>query len=208
MPIKFFICQDPPRRDGKPSARHLQVKNLTPASNDDVAERIQSFNNALSIGSSTAVLIELRRALAELLSEGCSVRLDGIGTLTPKVGGRIGKAKEGGLRSRVTRPQVVGLDFQLDANFLSAINRRAKFEHIQEPRVGVDDDELRNAVDNYLADHDAITTGEFSEYLHISKDRTRAYLNKLIADGMLRKEGVRAMTRYVRISSSERLRHD
>ena len=208
MPIQYFICQDPPRRDGKPAARHLQVKNLTPATNEDVAERIQSLNNLLDIGTSTAVLLDLRRALAELLSEGNSVHLSGIGTFTPKVSGKIGKAKAGVLRSRVDNPQVVGLDFQLDASFLDAINRGARFEHIPEPRAGVNDEELRNAVAQHFAAHDALTTGELSQLLHISKDRARTYLNKLVTDGILRKEGVRAMTKYVRISSSEHSRHD
>lgn len=198
MAIKYFICQDPPRRDGKPAARHMQVKDLTPADNEDVAKRIQRINNLLDNSVGAAVLIDLRRALAELLSEGCSIHLNGIGTLVPKVSGKIGAPRKGDSNPRVDNLTVSGVDFQPDATFLDAVNRHAKFEHLPEPRTSVGNEELRTAVARYLSDHDAITTGQLSQLLHISRDRARMYLNQLVADGVLRREGVRATVRFVK----------
>ena len=199
MPIKIFICQDPPRRDGKPAARHLQVKDLTPADNYAVAKEIEKLNNLYSIGTGVAMLTELKRALAGLLADGHSITLDGIGTFTPKVTGKI-KAAAGGKRSRVDAPQVTDIDFQPAPTLLHNINRHAKFDHILEPRSAVSDKELRDALAAHFSTNTSITTGTLSQLLNISRDLARKYLNNLAADGTLRPEGVRATKRYVMVN--------
>ena len=196
MPIKIFICQDPPRRDGKPAARHLQVKDLTPTDSYAIATEIEKLNHLYSVGTSVAVLTELKRIFAELLADGHSITLDGIGTFTPKVTGQI-KAEAVGKHSRVDVPQVNGIDFQPAPTLLHDINRHAKFDHIIEPRSSVSDQELRDTIATYLTTNTSITTGTLSHLLNISRDLARKYLNILVADGTLRPEGVRATKRYV-----------
>ena len=196
MPIKIFICQDPPRRDGKPSARHLQVKDLTPTDNYAVAKEIEKLNHLYSIGTGVAMLAELKRAFAGVVADGHSITLDGIGTFTPKVTGTI-KAGTAGKRSRVDAPQVTDIDFQAAPTLLHDINRHAKFDHILEPRSTVSDKELRDTLATHFATNTSITTGTLSQLLNISRDLARKYLNNLTSDGILRPEGVRATKRYV-----------
>jgi hypothetical protein len=196
MPIKIFICQDPPRRDGKPAARHLQVKGLTTTDNYAIAKVIEKLNHLYSVGTGVAVLTELKRVFAELLADGHSITLDGIGTFTPKVTGKI-KVAVVGKRSRVDAPQVNGIDFQPAPTLLHDINCRAKFDHILEPRPAVSDEELRDTITTHFTTNAFITTGTLSHLLNISRDLARKYLNLLVADGTLRPEGVRATKRFV-----------
>ena len=200
MAIQYSIYQNPPRRDGKEPDRHIQVKNLTPANSYAVAEWMHKDNGIYSVGNNVGTLTLLEQAFQELLAEGHSIHLDGIGTFTPKVEGEIIKQTTRGKVCITAKELLVsGIDFRPDATLLDRINRHAKFERCPETRVAaVGEQELRDAIDQHLATHEALTRADLCNKFGISKDRARAYLSILVADGYLRKEGFRASTRYVK----------
>lgn len=200
MAIHYSIYQNPPRRDGKEPDRHIQVKNLTPADSYTVAEWMHKDNGIYSVGNNAGTLTLLEQAFQELLAEGHSIHLDGIGIFTPKVEGEIVRSTvHNEVRITAKGLRVSGIDFQPDATLLDGINRHAQFERCPETRVvAVDEQELREAIDQHLATHERLTRADLCNKFGISKDRARAYLNILVADGYLRKEGYRASTRYVK----------
>ena len=199
MAIKYSIYQNPPRPDGQEPARHVQVKNLTPADNYAVAKRMTKLNKLYSEGTNIGALVMLREALEELVAEGCSIQLDGIGTFTPKVSADIEMRNDrrGKFRLHTRNMQVSGIDFQPSEKLLRGINCKVKFEWVAGVRTtAVSDEELRDFLDRHFAEHDTLTRADIVEGLGISKDRARTYLNKLVAAGTLLREGVRATTCY------------
>jgi len=202
MAIKYSIYDNPPRRDGKKPERHIQVKNLKPVGNYDIAGEMKKINPLYSRGTSVGTLLVLRDAIEQMIADGCSIHLDGIGTFTPKVSADITTRadRQGRQRLHTTNLKVTGIDFQPDEGLLDDINSHAQFEWVAGVRTTpVSDEELRAVIDRHFAKHDTLTRAELMEALNISKDRARLFLNKLVADGTLRKEGVRATTRYMKV---------
>lgn len=202
MAIQYSIYQNPPRRDGKEPNRHIQVKNLAPTNSYAVAEWMHKTNGIYSVGTNIGTLTLLEQTFQELLAEGHCIHLDGIGTFTPKVEGNIvTQNARGEVCITAKELRVSGIDFRPDTTLLDQINRHAKFERCPETRVAaVDEQELHDAIDQHLSTHDALTRADLCSMFGISKDRARTYLNILVADGFLRKEGVRASTKYVKRS--------
>ena len=188
MSVHYIICQDPPRRDGKAAAQHLQVKNLRPVETEQLAE-VMSRRNPLSRAHCLASLINLSENLPRLLRDGCSVTISGLGTFTPKLSGKVtGK--------RVTDLQVSGIDFQPDERCLKVINNGIRFKHELQPRTAVTDEEVSRALAAHFSDHKTLVRSQLIQLLHISRDRAAQLLRRLTADGTLIQKGYRATTRY------------
>ena len=198
MPIKYSIYQDPPRRDGKAAARHIQVKDLEAIRNKGLAEEMS--NEVYSRGTIAGVLVKLSEELPELLAQGNTIHIDGIGTFTPKVSGVIKnrKKRNGTMQVTATALRVSGIDFQPSDKLLRAINAHAKFERQPERRMtDVSDEDLRAFLARHFSTHADLRRSDLVDAFNISKDRARTYLLSLVADGTLTRQGSRGTSCYV-----------
>lgn len=197
MAIKYSIYQDPPRRDGKTPARHIQVKGLEHMDSAELAKFMADDVYGRSVCA--GVLSLLSSKLPKLLADGCAVHIDGIGTFAPKVGGEVREQKRGGtVRVHAQQLRVTDIDFQPDAELLCEVNSCAKFDHQLERRAtAVSEEELRRFLARHFSEHDELRRSDLVEAFNISKDRAHAYLVQLVADGTLRCIGSHSTSRYV-----------
>jgi hypothetical protein len=135
-------------------------------------------------------LLKLAETLTRLLRDGCSVTIDGLGTFTPKLSGKV-------TDRRVTDLRVSGIDFQPDAYCLKNINNGIRFEQAAQPRTSVTDEEVSRALDFHFSTHKTLVRSQLVQLLHISRDRAAQILRCLTADGTLIQKGFRATSRYL-----------
>ncbi len=196
MAIQYSIYQDPPRRDGKKTARHIQVKGHDHINSEELAKKMGDdvYGRSVCIG----VLSLLSSKLPELLADGCAVHINGVGTFTPKVSGDIHETRRNGsTRVQARALRVTGIDFQPDGQLLAEINQRARFEHLPERRMTeVTEEELRAFLARHFSAHDELRRSDLVEAFNISKDRAHAILHQWVEDGTLIHQGSRGASHY------------
>ena len=149
MSLKYNIHQDPPRKDGQPAAKHLRTVDLKTVDNRALTQAMRRRGNAYSAGSCLGILIDLADTMPELLAKGFAVHLEGIGTFSPQVEGDVEETARG---SRATNLRVGAVVFHPDAELLSEVNRRARFEHVLETRRSLPSDaEVAAFLDEHFA---------------------------------------------------------
>ena len=196
--IKFNIHQDPPRKDGKPAARHLRTVDLVPVENQELAREMHAVNPVFTAGTSIGALSLLARTLAELLAKGAAVTIDDLGTFQPHVEGDVEEvASRGSTRTRVNNLRVGSVEFRPDSAFLEAINRQARFEHILETRrTDIPDAELAAFLTAHFSTHSRLLRSQLESHFHLSKRRSLDLLNQLVAAGRLHRKGTRGNMWY------------
>lgn len=118
-------------KDGKSRAYYkVQIKgNIT-------AEHLADFMSTTSMGVSKsaikAVLTQLSSSVAYYLGLGFSVTIDGIGTLSMKIGPKEGKEveelKEGATKLTATNIEVTDINLRADKDFIREVNKSCRLE--------------------------------------------------------------------------------
>lgn len=196
--IKYNIHQDPPRKDGKPAARHLRTVDLVPVESQKLAHEMHKVNPIFTTGTSVGALGLLARTLAELLAKGAAVTIDDLGTFQPHVEGDVEEvASRGSARTRVNNLRVGSVEFRPDPVFLEAINHQARFEHVLETRrTDIPDAELAAFLAAHFSTHSRLLRSQLESHFHLSKRRSLTLLNQLVAAGRLHRKGMRGNMWY------------
>lgn len=196
--IKYNIHQDPPRKDGKPAARHLRTVDLVPVESQKLAYEMHAVNPIFTAGTSVGALGLLARTLAELLAKGAAVTIDDLGTFQPHVEGDVEDvASHGSSRTRVNNLRVGSVEFRPDSAFLEAINRQARFEHVLETRrTDIPDAELSAFLTAHFSTPSRLLRSQFESHFRLSKRRSLTLLNQLVAAGRLHRKGTRGNMWY------------
>lgn len=191
MSIKYNIHQDPPRKDGKPAARHLRTIYLTPIDIDELVHEMHKTDGIFSAGTNIGVLYLLARTMGELLGKGAAVQIKTLGTFLPRIEGDVEDIESRGTKHpRVKNLRVGSVEFRPDAEFLEAINHYARFEHVPETlKRTISDDELTAFLAAHFATHSRLLRHDLEGHFHISKRRALDLLNRLLADRRLLRKG-------------------
>ena len=197
--IKYSIHQDPPRPDGKPTARHLRTVDLKPVDNDELAHAMHEVSPIFTAGTNIGALGLLARTLTELLAKGAAVTIEDLGTFQPRIEGDVEDvASRGGVRTRISNLRVGSVEFRPDPEFLEAINRQARFEHVLETRcTDIPDAELTAFLAAHFATHPRLLRSQLESHFHLSKRRSLTLLAHLVDAGRLRRKGTRGNMWYV-----------
>ncbi len=182
--ILYSIHQNPPRPDGQDGGYHLRVQHLHDMDTSDLADEAVRNNSVFKKGAIEGVLTDLSAWLADALAGGRAVTLNGIGTFTPHVEGRVEAGPEG-LKAEGLR--IGDVVFTPSAQLLERINKRTHFKRqLPVRRTEVTDAEADMFLDAHFATHALLQRHHVEQYFSLSKRRSLALISRLVGDGRLR----------------------
>lgn len=167
--MAYYIMEEMP--DMQNTGRRItypKFARIESVSTKELAQRIGDVSG-FSAGDIEGVLLQTAVELANLMANGCSVKIDGIGTFTPSLALRKGKEREDaeeGSKHRNAQSIVVGsVNFRVDKTMIRNINMRCRLERSPWKRQRssqkfTPEERLALAV-NYLNEHPFLTIREY-----------------------------------------------
>lgn len=194
--IKYDFYENPNCGDEKSKSKyHIRICDRQKVSTKSLVKRLTKRSTLTPIDMSAA-LVGIQDAVAEGLSEGNIVVLDGICqfeiTLTTK-GGNITGLENGNnvvLKSVVIRPLPEFVKLVEDS-----LKPRVKSRGYHSSRIS--DIEIEGKLAEYFQENESITRKETEHLLDINKNRANDILKKFVAEGKLRNAGHDYFPKYV-----------
>ena len=182
--IPYSIHQDTPRQDGRAGGYHLRVQRLHDMDTFELADEAARNNSLFKEGTIVGVLTDLSTWLADALASGHAVTLNGIGTFTPHIEGRV-EAGPDGLKTKDLR--IGDIVFAPSDQLLDRINKMAHFKRqLPVRRTEVTDAEADAFLDEHFATHDCLQRRHVEQHFALSKRRALRLIGRLVSDGRLR----------------------
>lgn len=135
-----YIKQEMPNMNGKSEPQvYYRLKTNRNINSKEFAEHICRNGSATNRAEVESVLIRLADGLAELLGNGYSVTIDGVGTFKAALGLKQDKEMDtfdGNETKRNARSlQLTNINFRADKHLIKEANRRCKLERAGESRL-------------------------------------------------------------------------
>ena len=155
----------------------------------ELAQHIERHHGVISRGLVKNVMTHITDTMAELLSEGYSVTIDGLGTFRASIGLREDKkidTFEGNDTKRNARSlQLTGINYRADKDLIKKANRRCKLERAGESRLHhtpySKEERLKLAL-QYLEEHGAMRVVEYMELTGLSRTKATLELKEFRQD--------------------------
>ena len=179
----------------QPSGEKVLVPRLKSGSIEEFMDRYDAEGSPFRQGVMVGALYTMRDKLLDMMSDGSAIHLPGFGTFTLTLGGKV-EVQNGSYVGRDVH--VDGIRFTPDERLLDAL-RRLKVDQDPLPvRPYVDEQDLDAALADLFARQDTISRRDLSYALGstLSLHRLSDLLNRLVAEGRLRREGTGSQTRY------------
>lgn len=156
-----------PTTDGKP-VLYPRMKLSRQIDLEELARRTarySTFNEAEVLGIARSLI----RSIAEGMAEGCSVKVDGLGTFTPALGLKKGVERETGepgtRRRNATSIQVSGVHFKADKRLVretdSLCNLTRSRQKFRKSSTRYTPEERLRLAQDYLRTHAYMTVGDY-----------------------------------------------
>lgn len=165
---------------------------------EEVASR-----SSLSRGEVEATISMLSDLMTEYMGRGYSVRLDGLGLFTAKLGLREGAQREtlGGTKRNAMSIEVCDIHFRADKDLVKRADRacdleRSKAQSYVNPRKG--SSERLVDVLAFLSKKHSIGVGEYASLTGLSRSSAQRELRAWATEGLLGIEGLGTHRRYTR----------
>ena len=171
MPLKYYIQELPRMRDEKQQA-FPKLKTYNAFNNEKMINRI-ALESGLQEGAVLAVLDALPKALKNILLEGHTCKLDGIGTFSLSL-----------TFDENHEVTINKLNLKIDTDFIKELREEAMFEKVQQEVVAVGSS--KGCIDNHvelvhtwLKTHPFITLQEYANLTKVSPSTASRELKKI-----------------------------
>lgn len=151
-------------------------------------------------GTLIAAKYNITRAIAEELSAGHAVRLNDLGTFRLQIG--TGRAVSEEERSHTDTVRIEGISFTPSPEFLEMIGHPSFSWDQEDSCTDVAHEELTTKLNAWFENHPHITRQQFSDIFNMRRTTATKYINVLISNGFLYKEGEKSTTIYKRQAPS------
>ena len=203
-----YIKQEMPdlNRMGKNKV-YYRMETSRRVSTEEFVETIAMPGHGITAGEAKQVLGQAAHALALLLSEGCAVTIDGIGTFKATLGMREGKEQDAFAADEPQRNaqsiEVNGVHYKVDKRLVRDINVQCTLERGKQGRIKRSPYTLEERVSRaiaYIEEHDYLTVKDYAELNGLSVSTASVELRKLRKDPTsgLRAIGKRSGLIYVK----------
>ena len=162
---------------------------------NDLAERVES-ESSFSVSDVKGLVEAFQKYIAVELSLGHSVRIDGLGTFSSALSGKVERSKEGRLRLR--RPRVRTVNFR-PAVALMRRFRETTFRAesgVPSAYANPQRDELLEQLRNLGTQQTCFLASDVMHATGMSRDRTYARLRQFVDEGTLLNVGTRRRAVY------------
>ena len=203
-----YIKQEMPdlKKVGENKA-YYRMETSRRVSMEEFVETIAMPGHGITAGEAKQVLGQAAHALARLLSEGCAVTIDGIGTFKATVGVRDDKEQDAFAADEPQRNaqsiEVNGVHYKVDKRLVRDINVQCTLERGKQGRIKRSPYTLEERVSRaiaYIEEHDYLTVKDYAELNGLSVSTASVELRKLRKDPTsgLRAIGKRSGLMYVK----------
>ncbi len=195
----YIIAANPPasRAEGsaQPLSHHVRLSHSTSVSAKQVLEEMHRLEPTLSVGTCTAAVDALARALGGLLADGHSADIPGIGVLQPSITGSVSQTVRGLVASDV---HISGLRFAPSRELLAAANEGRPTFKPHGGRQQPSEDEVQAFLDEHFARQPQLARKQLAERFGLTRYQTIVLLRRLVSEGRLRPVGSRSTACYTR----------
>lgn len=164
-----------------------------------LAEHIEQ-SSSFTVADVEGVMAAVSRQLSRLAAQGCSVKIDGLGTFCPTLGWRKGVEREsavGGKRNAVSI-EVDGFSFRPDKELVRTTQTHCLLQRAHAPSYASpsqDSKERWEAARRHLERNGRLTVGEYACIGRLSRSSASRELKRFLDQGLLSTRG-RAPHRY------------
>ena len=185
-----YIKQEMPNMNGKSEPQvYYRLKTNRNINSKEFAEHICRNGSATNRAEVESVLIRLADGLAELLGNGYSVTIDGVGTFKAALGLKQDKEMDtfdGDETKRNARSlRLTGINYRADKVLIREANRHCKLERAGESRLHhspyTKEERLKLAL-QYLEKHGAMRVAEYMELTGLSRTKATLELKEFRQD--------------------------
>lgn len=135
-----YIKQEMPNLNGSEEPQvYYRLKTYRNISSKEFVKIISRNDSAADRAAIEGVLIRIADGLAELLGNGCSVNINGVGTFKAGLGLKRDKEpdsfEENEMKRNARSLQLTGINFRADKTLVREANRRCRLERYGESRI-------------------------------------------------------------------------
>jgi putative DNA-binding protein len=162
---------------------------------NDLAERVES-ESSFSVSDVKGLVEAFQKYIAVELSLGHSVRIDGLGTFSSALSGKVERSKEGRLRLR--RPRVRTVNFRPAVALMRRFRETTFRAESGAPLAYANPqrDELLEQLRNLGTQQTCFLASDVMHATGMSRDRTYARLHQFVDEGTLLNVGTRRRAVY------------
>lgn len=194
----YIIVANPPASRGEgsdePLSHHVRLKHSSCVSANQLMEEMHRLEPNLSVGTCITAVSGLARALGQLLADGHSVEVPGVGVLHPSLSGRVTKTARGLAASDV---HISGVRFTPSSELLAEANEGKATFNPHGLRLQPSDEEVEAFLTEYFAQHERLTRKALVMRFGLTRYQTLVLLRRLVSEGRLRPVGSRATACYI-----------
>ena len=172
-----YIKQEMPNMNGTEEPQvYYRLKTNRNISTDEFIEHICRNNSAIDKAQIGSSLIRIAAGLAELLAEGYSVSIDGVGTFKAALGLKQNKEmdsfEENEAKLNARSLQLTSINYRADKTLIKEANKRCKLERAGESRLRqspyTKEERLQRALD-FLTKQGAMRIADYMELTGLSR---------------------------------------
>ena len=173
---------------GVPQA-YYRVKAWRMLKGDEFIKRCHSLNGAFSESILKGVVAALTQHLAYELSNGFTVKIDGLGVFSLKIGMCEGKEQDGfdpeETKHNARSLQVTGISLKVDKGLVKAINRQCELERGGEERIKARKYNYEQSISRakeYIRQHGFMRVGDFARLNNMAYSTASRELIRIARD--------------------------
>jgi len=185
-----YIKKEMADLNGKGSTQtYYRLQTWRKLDHNEFVERCHSLNGAFSESAIKGVVAAVCDHLAYELSNGFSVKIDGLGTFRPKLGIRSDKEMdtfdEGTTKRNAQSIEVTGISFRADKKLVREISRNCDLERGDEERLHISQLSQAERIERaheYLQQHGFMRVADYVSLTGLSYSTASRELRRLATD--------------------------
>lgn len=198
---KYIMQEMPDLQGDKQVIRYPRMLIKYRYSTRQIAQEIAS-GTTFSQGEIEGLVLALTHNIADKLAQGYSVKIDGLGVFSAKLGLRDGFEPERteGTKRNAASLHVSGVRFRSDKELINRINQSCRLERVQSPQYNNHNqgreqrlEELRT----YLAEHGFVRVSAYAAMMGLSHSSASRELRIFLRDGHISSVGYASHKLYI-----------
>lgn len=189
MSIKIKIFESNLKSKGNNTAYYPKFQSYNTYSTQQFAEML-SINQSISLSNVKAVLDAMGAQLLDCLSNGHNVKIDGVGTFSLNVSGKV-TFKDSKVSPKHLYVDGIGLLPDTKASKQMKHIKIQLIGNMPQPKRTIDISSAEELVNEMLGENSALFVSDFARRANVSDYTSRKVLNQLVVNGLLVRSGAR-----------------